>query len=35
MGSVVKFVKETFRAQSLWEAVKAGGYRVFYDGTVA
>lgn len=35
MGSIVKFVKETYRTKSLWEAIKAGGYKAGYDGTVA
>ena len=35
MGSIVKFVKETYRTKTLWEAIKAGGYRAGYDGTVA
>ncbi|KAL3161400.1 hypothetical protein ABBQ32_010290 [Trebouxia sp. C0010 RCD-2024] len=35
MGSVVKFLKETYRKQTLWEAVKSGGWRAALDGTVA
>lgn len=35
MGAVVKFLKETYRKQSLWEAVKAGGWRAALDGTIA
>lgn len=35
MGSVIKFFKETYGKQSIWGAVKAGGWRNLFDGNHA
>ena len=33
--ALVKFMKETWGKQSVWESLKAGGWRAAIDGTLA
>lgn len=35
MSSIVKFIKETYKKQTLLEAIKAGGWKALIDGNVA
>ncbi|KAK9787274.1 hypothetical protein WJX73_009790 [Symbiochloris irregularis] len=35
MSAIIKFVKETYKTQTLLEAVKAGGWKALIDGNLA
>ena len=34
-NAIVKFVKDAYGTQTLLDALKAGGWKIFFDGTLA
>jgi len=34
-SAIIKFVKQAYGKQTLLDAVKAGGWKIFFDGTLA